>query len=95
MHRQVGDLQMDVNGIAQKGLLVRHLLMPGDIAGLRPILDFIAEEISPKTYLNIMPQYRPCGDVSDLEFLTHGITQTEFDEALKMAKDRGLNFNLQ
>ncbi|MFH1907481.1 MAG: radical SAM protein, partial [Chloroflexota bacterium] len=59
MHRQVGDLLIDENGLAQRGLLVRHLLLPDDLAGTPEILRFLAEEISPNTYLNLMDQYRP------------------------------------
>ncbi len=60
MHRQVGDLQLDDRRIATRGLLVRHLILPNDLAGPREILRFLAEEISPNTYLNLMEQYRPC-----------------------------------
>ncbi|MCF8062001.1 MAG: radical SAM protein, partial [Deltaproteobacteria bacterium] len=62
MHRQVGDLELDRSGIAGRGLLVRHLVMPGGIAGTRQVAEFIAKEISADTYVNVMDQYRPCGD---------------------------------
>ena len=60
MHRQVGDLVLDRNGVAQRGLLVRHLVLPHDAAGTERVLDFVANEISPDTYVNIMDQYHPC-----------------------------------
>ena len=60
MHRQVGDLVLDEHGIAQRGLLVRHLVLPDDIAGTEAVLEFLAEEVSPNTYVNLMDQYRPC-----------------------------------
>jgi putative pyruvate formate lyase activating enzyme len=59
MHRQVGDLQLGPDGLARRGLLVRHLVMPGQGAETTAILHWLAEEISPNTYLNIMDQYRP------------------------------------
>jgi putative pyruvate formate lyase activating enzyme len=62
MHRQVGDLFLDESGLAYRGLLVRHLVMPFHMAGTRNIMDFIAKKISVNTYVNIMPQYRPCAE---------------------------------
>jgi len=59
MHRQVGDLRVDADGIATRGLLVRHLVMPGGLAGSEEFARFIAEEVSTNTYVNIMPQYHP------------------------------------
>ena len=61
MHRQVGDLVVDEHGVARRGLLVRHLVLPDDLAGTREIMEFLAREISPRTYVNVMGQYRPCG----------------------------------
>jgi hypothetical protein len=60
MHRQVGDLVVDEAGIARRGLMVRHLVMPGMMRDSEAILHFIATELSPRTYVNIMDQYRPC-----------------------------------
>ncbi|MEK6570937.1 MAG: radical SAM protein, partial [Bacteroidota bacterium] len=59
MHRQVGDLLVDERGIALRGLLIRHLVLPNRIAGSEKVLKFIAEEISIDSYVNIMDQYRP------------------------------------
>jgi putative pyruvate formate lyase activating enzyme len=59
MHRQVGDLQIE-KGLAVRGLLVRHLVLPENLAGSFEIIDFLAEEVSPKTAINVMDQYRPC-----------------------------------
>ncbi|MCP4515485.1 MAG: radical SAM protein, partial [Delftia sp.] len=59
MHRQVGDLLLDKKGVARRGLLVRHLIMPGDLAGTAQIARFLAQEISTDTYINVMGQYRP------------------------------------
>jgi putative pyruvate formate lyase activating enzyme len=59
MHRQVGDLKIE-KGLATRGLLVRHLVLPENLAGSFEIIDFLAEQISPKTAINVMDQYRPC-----------------------------------
>ena len=65
MHRQVGDLVMDERGVAQRGLLVRHLVLPGGLAGTAEVARFLAEEISRDTYINVMAQYRPCYRASE------------------------------
>lgn len=90
MHRQVGDLNLDKNGIAQKGILLRHLVMPEGIAGTRDIMRFIAKEISPDTYVNIMNQYRPCGLAYRHKPLDRSITQTEYEKALAEAHEEGI-----
>jgi len=90
MHRQVGDLIVE-NGIAKRGLLIRHLVMPNRLTDSKNILKFIANEISIDTYINIMPQYRPCGTASNQPELSRRITQKEFDDAIKAARDFGLH----
>ncbi len=90
MHRQVGDLVIE-DGIAVRGLLVRHLVMPNGIAGTEEVCEFIASEISKNTYLNIMDQYRPCGYASKYPEINRRITMEEFEKALRIAKDKGLN----
>jgi len=89
MHRQVGDLETDSAGIAVKGLLVRHLVMPGGAAGTRRAMKFLAE-ISPDTYVNIMDQYRPCGLAADYPEIARRITPLEYREAIQSALDAGL-----
>ncbi len=90
MHRQTGDLEMDATGIAQRGLLVRHLVMPNGVAGTASILNFIAREISPNTYVNVMSQYHPCGGaVNDAE-IGRSLTPHEFEAALESAREAGL-----
>ncbi len=91
MHRQVGDLVMDEQGIARRGLLVRHLVMPQGLAGTRQVMEFIAGEISINTYVNIMPQYRPCGELNRTPQLQRAITRTEFNQALQAAKQAGIS----
>ncbi|MFO8084858.1 MAG: radical SAM protein [Desulfobacterales bacterium] len=90
MHRQVGDLIIDKTGIARRGLLIRHLVLPGNLAGTRDVMRFIANEISGNSYVNIMPQYRPCGEVSDMEELCRHLDGNEFQEAIEMAKAEGI-----
>jgi putative pyruvate formate lyase activating enzyme len=90
MHRQVGDLAMDETGVAFRGLLVRHLVLPGEISGTREVVRFIAEEISKNTYVNIMGQYYPCFKAFDYPPLDRRITGKEFEEAIKLAQEAGL-----
>lgn len=90
MHRQVGDLILDENGIAQRGILLRHLVMPGETAGTRDIMRFIAREISPDTYVNIMDQYRPCGNAYRHPPLDRRITRYEYEAALRAAREEGI-----
>ncbi len=91
MHRQVGDLQLDSRGIAQRGLLIRHLILPNDLAGSREILRFIAEEISKDSYVNIMFQYRPIFKAGEYEELNRRPTLDEYRRAVAMAHDLGLH----
>lgn len=88
MHRQVGDLVIK-DGIALRGLLVRHLLMPDDIAGTKKWLEFLAKEISLNTYLNIMDQYRPCGEAYKFPELEGFISYEQYQDAIKLAYSMG------
>ena len=90
MHRQVGDLRLNQRGIAYRGLLIRHLVLPGGLAGTKKVLDFIASEISKSSYVNIMDQYRPAGEVYDFPELNRYPSRQELVEAQKMAKELGL-----
>jgi putative pyruvate formate lyase activating enzyme len=90
MHRQVGDLVLCENKIAQRGLLVRHLVMPEGMAGTEEAMRFLAEEISSSTYVNIMDQYRPCGTAHENPSLNRSINQEEYAEAINAAKKMGL-----
>jgi len=86
MHRQVGDLKTDSHGIAEKGLLIRHLVMPGGVASSEAVLRFIAEEISVHTYVNIMDQYRPEYHACEHGPINRRITHKEYLEATQLAK---------
>ncbi len=90
MHRQVGDLIIDEKGVAVRGVLVRHLVLPEGIAGTKEVVRFIAEEISKNTYINIMDQYYPCYKAFEHPPLDRRITTKEYTEAVKMAMDAGL-----
>ncbi|MFP5213106.1 MAG: radical SAM protein [Acidobacteriota bacterium] len=90
MHRQVGLLETDRSGVARRGLLVRHLVMPGRLAGTESVARFIAGEISPDTYVNIMSQYHPCGEAVGKPLIGRAISTDEFEEALRAARKSGL-----
>jgi len=91
MHRQVGDLVMDAEGIAVRGLLVRHLVMPGSLDETREILRFLAREVSVDTYVNVMDQYRPCGKASEFPPIDRRLGNDEFQMALNLARSAGLH----
>ncbi len=91
MHRQVGDLVLDENGIALRGLLVRHLVLPEGLARTAEIARFLAEEISRDTYINVMDQYRPCYKAAGLPPLDRPITRAEYEQALQQAGEAGLH----
>lgn len=91
MHRQVGNLTVDERGIAVRGLLIRHLVLPHGLAGSEAVFKFIAAELSKESYVNIMSQYRPMYKAYEYEELGRGITLSEYHEALECAKRWGLH----
>jgi len=91
MHRQVGDLQTDKQGVAHRGLLVRHLVLPNRLAGTQEVVRFLAQEVSTNTYLNIMAQYHPCHKAFDIPQLARPVNRQEFREAIDLAHQRGLH----
>lgn len=90
MHRQVGDLQLDEKQIATRGLLVRHLILPANLAGTDKIVQFLAAEVSTNTYLNLMDQYRPAYRAHLYPQLNRAITPAEYKTAIEMAGNAGL-----
>jgi len=90
MHRQVGDLKINDRGIAERGLLLRHLVMPGGLAGTGEAMRFLAREISPETYVNVMAQYRPCGKALEHPPLNRRVSTAEYEEALEIAREEGI-----
>jgi putative pyruvate formate lyase activating enzyme len=89
MYDQVGDLRLDVQGVAYRGLLVRHLVLPQDLAGTREVVDFL-RSLSADTYLNLMDQYRPAYRARECPALRRHVTLQEFDVALEYAKNAGM-----
>jgi putative pyruvate formate lyase activating enzyme len=92
MHRQVGSLTLDEDGLARRGVLLRHLVMPGCLDETRAILEWIATALGPETYLNLMDQYQPAGKVGVERFseINRRVTSAEFREAQAIAADLGL-----
>jgi putative pyruvate formate lyase activating enzyme len=92
MHEQVGPLVVGDDGLARRGLLIRHLVMPGAVDETRAILEWIARELGPETYVNLMDQYRPEGTVSGTKYseINRRLTPAEFRTAQAMAADLGL-----
>ncbi len=91
MHRQTGDLVLDKRGVALRGLLVRHLVLPEGLAGTAEIVKFLAQEVSTNTYLNVMDQFRPCYKAHELPPLDRRTTSEEFTEAVRLAGEAGLD----
>lgn len=91
MHRQVGDLILDDQGVARRGLLVRHLVMPDGLAGTAEIARFLAEEVSTDLYINVMGQYRPCYKAGDYPQLDRQPTRQELGEARQSVLEAGLH----
>lgn len=91
MYRQVGDLYINQQGVATSGLLVRHLVLPNGLAGTQTVVDFLAEEISRNTYLNLMDQYRPAYKAALHPELNRPVNHAEYQQAVQWAYDAGLN----
>jgi len=91
MQRQVGDLRINEQGLAERGLLVRHLLMPDGQEETTEILRFLAERVSRNCYVNIMDQYRPCGDIGAFPELQQRIGPRDYQAALERAEEFGLS----
>jgi putative pyruvate formate lyase activating enzyme len=91
MHRQVGDLVINAEGLAERGLLVRHLLLPGGLSAAEGVLGFLAQQISRQTYLNLMGQYRPCHRAAEHPGLRRPVSRAELAQALATARSYGLD----
>lgn len=90
MHRQVGVLKTGGSGIAQRGLIIRHLVLPDDLAGTEAFVRFVSRELDPRTYVNIMAQYHPAYRAQQFRELSRRITMEEFNRALELARQYGL-----
>jgi putative pyruvate formate lyase activating enzyme len=93
MHRQVGDLTLDKRGVAQRGVLVRHLVLPEGLAGTAEVVRFLRDQVSPNTYINVMAQYRPCYRANELPPLDRRLTNDEYAEAVRLAEEAGLRLD--
>jgi putative pyruvate formate lyase activating enzyme len=93
MHRQVGPLVIDEQGVALRGVLLRHLIMPGDVAGTAEIMNWIGRELGPETYVNLMAQYHPAGRVTEGQYpeINRCVTPSELDHALAAFRSAGLS----
>ena len=91
MHRQVGDLLIDESGVARRGLLIRHLVLPGNLAGTRDVMRFVAGKVSADSYVNIMAQYRPCGRADEIEALGDFPSTSDYTEAVRAAQEEGIH----
>jgi len=89
MHGQVGDLALDASGVARRGLLVRHLVLPGGKAGTAGVMEHVAA-ISPSSYVNVMDQYRPCYKAADYEGMGRQVSEREYRDAVGAALAAGL-----
>jgi putative pyruvate formate lyase activating enzyme len=92
MHRQAGPLVLDENGLARRGVLIRHLVMPGSLDETQSILEWISTELGPDSYVNLMDQYHPAGVVSAARYpeINRPLGRSEYLEALRRARDLGL-----
>jgi putative pyruvate formate lyase activating enzyme len=90
MHQQVGNLVVDEKGIALRGLMIRHLVLPGNLARTDRFVKWVAERLGPETYVNIMAQYRPMYRAEFFPGINRRITSEEFQRALRWAREAGL-----
>jgi putative pyruvate formate lyase activating enzyme len=90
MHRQVGDLVLDADGVATRGLLVRHLVLPGGLAGTDEVARFLAQQVSENTFINVMDQYRPCYQADRFPALSRRISPAEWRAAVAGVQRAGL-----
>jgi putative pyruvate formate lyase activating enzyme len=95
MQRQVGSLKFDENGLAKRGVLVRHLVMPGMLEETQQIFNFLAKEVAADTYVNVMAQYHPAGKVTSEKYseINRRLTSAEYQEAVKFAQEAGLRLD--
>jgi len=90
MHRQVGVLQTDEHGVATRGVILRHLVMPNNVAGTDRLVTWVARELSPKTYFNLMAQYRPEHRAREYPEIARRLDSREWEQAVEWTKAAGL-----
>ena len=91
MYRQVGELTLDAEGIAQKGLIIRHLILPNDLADSEQILEWIAHELSPHTAISLMSQYFPMHKAKRYPLISREIRYSEYIRVIKKSRELGLD----
>ncbi|GHT69813.1 hypothetical protein AGMMS49950_03340 [Endomicrobiia bacterium] len=82
MKRQVGDLIVDSNGVAKKGIIIRHLVLPKNIENTKKVLEFIAKEFSAKTFVSLMAQYHPAYKSNNFKELSHSLANEKYEEVV-------------
>ena len=96
MHRQVGVAKPARTGLMQRGLMIRHLVMPNNVSGSREVISWIADNLPRDTYVNIMSQYQPRYKASDYPKIARKISRKEYTEVVEWAKQSGLtNLDIQ
>jgi putative pyruvate formate lyase activating enzyme len=96
MHRQVGVAKPADDGLMQRGLMIRHLVMPNNVSGSKEVVSWVAENLPKDTYLNIMSQYRPQYKARDYPDIARSITRKEYTEVVNWAREQGLtNLDIQ
>ena len=90
MFRQVGDLVLDENGLAQRGLIIRHLVLPGGLSGTEEVMKFLSEEVSKDVYISLMSQYFPAYKANENREINRRINEKEYDEAYDIKMKYGL-----
>ena len=92
MHRHAGPLVIDEQGIALRGVLLHHLVMPGGVAGTPEIMTWIGRELGPETYIDLMAQYHPAGRVTDAEHpeINRCVSRSELEQAIEVLYSAGL-----
>ena len=94
MHRQVGNLKIE-EGIAKRGLLIRHLVLPNRIGGSKKVIEFVSDEVSKDSYFNVLFQYRPLYQANQYRELNRPPQLSEYLKVIKMAKEAGLHRGFQ
>jgi len=90
MFRQVGNLEIDEQGVAKRGIIIRHLVLPGGLSGTEGVMKFLAEEISKDVYISLMSQYFPAYKAAEFKELSRKTTAGEYDEACRIREQYGL-----
>jgi len=90
MFRQVGNLELDADGIAKKGLIIRHLILPGGLSGTEEVMKFLSQEISKDVYISLMSQYFPAYKTTGFVEINRRITEAEYDETYEIKMKYGL-----